>query len=329
MAKSGSINYTQSAEALIDDAYRILGIISTYDNTNSLDEAFAISILNKMIKGWSGKGITMWSVEEAALILDNDVVKYNFADRQGAGGAAGVGVRASSLIQTTLGAAEAAAQTVLTVTSSAGMSASDKILIELTNGDRHDTTIVSVDDATTITITDALPTAAASGNYIYVYTPATDEIYHPRSIMNVRHRNEDGTETPMRCLSRQEYMELAQKTQEGRPYAYYFDKIEASGDIPASNPVMYVYSEPDSLREHIRFDVVKMIDDIDTKTDTFYFPDEWLEAITYNLAVRLAPAYGKEAKLPILVPLAKDFLDDATRSDMDDAAVSFQPGRRL
>lgn len=325
MAASGSINYTQVADDLIDDAMHILGVLSPEETINTSHQTFALGILNKMIKAWAGKGIDMWAVEEAALIFDKDVVKYAMADKQGAGSKKGSCISVDGLVQTTFSADEASGQTVLSVTSSAGMAGSDIVIIELDNGSRHESTIASVDSSTQITINDALASAAASGNYIFAYAPA-DEIDHPRDVMNVRLVNENGNEIPMRRLSRQEYMNLSDKTTEGSPYTYYFDKLEGIDNISSSNPVMYVYTEPDNLREYLKYDVVKTIDDIDTVgSDNFYFPDEWLEAITYNLAVRLATAYGKEAKLPILVPLAKEYLDDAIRNDSESASTKFYP----
>jgi len=327
MAASGSINYTQAADDLIDDSLHLLGVLSPSETIDSNLQAFCTDMLNKMIKGWAGKGIDMWAVEEAALIFDNDVVKYAFADKQGSGSKLGSCIRTSGLVQTTFSADEASGQTVLSVTSSTGMAGSDTVVIELDSGSRHETTIASVDSSTQITVNDALPSAASSGNYIYAYTASADEIDHPREVLNVRLVNEDGNEIPMRQLSRQEYMNLSDKTTEGSPYSYYFDKLEGITNISSSNPVLYVYTEPNNLREYLKYDVVKTIDDIDTVgSDNFFFPDEYLEAITYNLAVRLAPAFGKENKLPVLMPMAKEYLDDAIRNDSESASTKFHPG---
>lgn len=324
MASSGSINYTQTADEIIDDAHRLIGVVPVSGSATTSEYNFAAEILNKMIKAWSGKGLNMWATEEVALIFDNDVVKYDLADKQGAGSKTGSCISTDGLVQTTFSADEASGQTILSVTDSTGMAGSDIVIIELDSGARHESTIASVDSSTQITIDDALASAASSGNYIFAYAPA-DEIDCPQEVRNVRLVNEDGNEIPLRVLSRQEYMNLSDKTTEGSPYAYYFDKLEGIADISSSNPVMYVYTEPDNLREYLKYDVVKALDDVDASTDNLYFPDEWLEAITYNLAVRLTTAYGKEAKLQVLAPLARDFLDDAIREDSESTAVKFRP----
>lgn len=324
MAVSGSINYTQTAGNIVKDSLILLGVAHPEETITSDTENYCVDVLNKMIKSWSGRGLNMWAVEEAVLIFDNDITKYDFADKSGNGGDTGVCVRSSGLVQTTFSAAEASGQTILSVTSSTGMTAGDVIMLELDDGSRDDTTIVSVDSATQVTVTDALSGGAASGNYIYSYT-ASDVIDHPVSVMNVRLNDSSGNETPMVRLSRQEYQELPSKTTEGRPYAYYFHKVEAQSNISTSNPVMHVYLEPSSLQEYMVFDVVKAIDDIDATSNNVYFPDEWLEAITYNLSVRLASAFGKEAKLQVIAPLAAQFYDDAIRSDGEDSTINFTP----
>lgn len=69
---------------------------------------------------------------------------------------------------TTLTVAAIATDTVLTVSDSTGMSANEKVSVELDNGLRHVTYIQSVDSGTQITITDGLSSAAAISNNVVV-----------------------------------------------------------------------------------------------------------------------------------------------------------------
>lgn len=319
MATSGSIDFTATAADVVKDSLILLGVVHPEEVVQTSTQNYAIGVLNKMIKAWQGQGIRLWGVGQGALLFDNDVVAYTFHNKSGTGGKVGAGIIESGLVQTTISADEATAQTVLSVTSSTGMTASDKVVLELDSGDRHETTIASVDSSTQITVDDALPSAAASGNYLYAYTLTTDEIKHPESIYNVRLKQTDGNEVQVRVVGRQEYKELADKTTEGRPIMCYFDK-------QLDNPVLYVYNEPDSLKTSLRFDYMRTLEDIDATTNNLYFPDEWLEAITYNLAVRLASAFSKESKLQVIAPMASLTLDDAKRADDTDPTISFYPG---
>ena len=318
MTTSNSIDFTQTAGEVVKDSLILLGVVHPEEVVQAATQSYAIDVLNKMIKAWRGQGIKLWGLGQGALLFDNDVTAYTFHNKSGTGGKVGAGIVASGLVQTTLSAAEAAAQTVLSVTSSTGMTASDKIVMQLDSGARHETTIASVDSSIQITVNDALPSVAASGSYVYAYTLTTDEISHPEMIRNVRLKNDNNNEVPIRLVNRDEYMELTDKQTEGSPFICYFDK-------QLTNPVLYVYTEPDNLQESLRFDYTKTLEDIDATTNNLYFPDEWLEAITYNLALRLASAFGKETKLTVIAPLADQFLDDAKRADDTDPHVIFYP----
>ena len=318
MATSGSTNFTMTAAQIVQDSLILLGVSHPEEVVSASTQNWAIRQFNKMIKAMGSQGANLWALEQATCLVDNDVRAYTFHDKSGTGGTVGAGVKESGLAQTTFSADEASGQTILSVTSSAGMSASDQVLIELDDGSRDDTTIVSVDSSTQITVTAALSSAASEDNYIYAYTAATDEIKHPEQIMNVRLRENGGNEIPMRTYSREEYMRLVDKDTEGRPYVYFYDK-------QLTNRVLYLYPEPNSIQVRIMFDYLKTLDDIDATTDNLHFPDEWLEALTYNLAVRLAPAYGKVSKLQIIVPLAQDFLDEAMSADDEEVSINFKP----
>jgi hypothetical protein len=69
---------------------------------------------------------------------------------------------------TTLGGAEAAAQTDLTVAAITGVASGDIIGILLDDGTTHWTTVNGAPSGSTITITAALPSDAASGNRVVV-----------------------------------------------------------------------------------------------------------------------------------------------------------------
>lgn len=67
---------------------------------------------------------------------------------------------------TTLNGAEAAAQTVVTVTTVTGIASGDVVGLELDDGSTHWTTVNGSPAGSDVTLTDALPSGAASGNRI-------------------------------------------------------------------------------------------------------------------------------------------------------------------
>src|SRR6185436_1436929 len=102
--------------------------------------------------------------------------------------------------RTTISAAEAAGQTVISITSNTDattnpgttvtMTSGDYVGIELDDGTLHWSTI-SGTPSTTMTIVDALTSAAASGNYVWWFTARAQRfIDHEAVIMRDENRTD-------------------------------------------------------------------------------------------------------------------------------------------
>jgi len=93
----------------------------------------------------------------------------------GGGGVQSSGVQQHSTASTTLDANEAASQTILSVTSTTGFVNNAPCVVILDTGASHPSSIVSFVTDDTVTISDALPSAAASGN-AFIQTSAYGKI---------------------------------------------------------------------------------------------------------------------------------------------------------
>lgn len=127
---------------------------------------------------------------------------------------------------------------------------------------------------------------ASTGSYT-LGPSGSDITERPLKIVEVYLRNTDNTDTKMIPLTRQGYVSIPNKSQTGLPTQWYYDPQLDNGTI-------YVWPLPDSTSADYTLKVVYQspIEDMDSSTDDFDFPQEWYEAIKYGLAVRLAPAYG-------------------------------------
>jgi hypothetical protein len=319
MALSGSTDYTQNAGQLIRAALLKLGVVNPNSTVNEATNNMCLDALNRMIKHWQMQGAHMWTQHEGVLVLDNAVSKYNFSDSSLAGGAVGM-VRADAIVVAEIDADEAAAQTVIDIDSTTGMAATDKIIIALDDDTRHVTTIVSVDSATQVTITDALPSAASQYNKVYSYPVAVSQanLFYPSQISNVRVKDADDNERMLTEMSRFEYFARNNTDQAGSPYSYYLEDNLV-------NKSLFLFPVPDRVSEYVKFTYIKSLDDVDAFTNNIEFPVEWHRAIVLNLAVEVALEFGKEAKLNILLPLAKDALDDALGWDDENVDVQIIP----
>lgn len=130
----------------------------------------------------------------------------------------------------------------------------------------------------------------AVGKATYTLSP------RPLEITNVRIK--DGAqETPIISLSRQEYFTLPNKESRGTPVNWYYDPQVATG-------VLYIWPTPSDATKTIKYTSRDPLEDFDTATDTPDFPQEWFEALAYNLAIRLAPKYSRPLDEGVIVTAA-------------------------
>ena len=97
--------------------------------------------------------------------------------------------------------------------------------------------------------------------------------------------------------------------------------------------VIKVWPEPDSYAQSyvtIQLTYLRPIEYFSAAADTADFPEEWVSAIIYNLAVRMAPEYGVPlSDRSLLIKEAEAYLQTAEDNSFEDTSLFFQPARRL
>lgn len=160
------------------------------------------------------------------------------------------------------------------------------------------------------------------GSQVLTASTASYAITGARRMLSVRRRT-SSVDTPMNELAREEYYDLPTKTATGTPVNWYFDPQRstrtlflwptASTAIAASTTLQYTY--------------LRVIEDIDSLENDPDVPQEWLEALIYSLAARLALSYGSD-QLQALTAIAGGLMADLSAQDQEPVSVYFQPGRR-
>lgn len=319
MATSGSSNFTQTRAEIINDAYQLLGVYGVGYTISAEDEALAIRALNKMIKAWGTKGLHLWTKEEAILFINQYDGEYSIGSAAGDDHCA----LASDTVITQLNGAVAASATSLTVDSTTGMAASDNIGIVTSDNDIHWTTISTVDSSTTLTIASGLDTAANDDAEVYTYT---NKIYKPLRITAARRRTgiDSGAtstqfEQVLTPISYEEYHNLPTKSTNSIPNQFHYSPKNISGKL-------YLYPRPNDGGDRIHLSYERIIEDLDTAADDFDFPSEWLECITYQLALRLGSSFGRGQKaLTEIAPLASTMLEDLLSWDAEHTELRIIP----
>lgn len=160
------------------------------------------------------------------------------------------------------------------------------------------------------------------GSQALTASTASYAITGARRMLSVRRRT-SSIDTPMNELSREEYYDLPTKSGTGMPVSWYFDPQR-------STRTLYIWLTPTAAiaaNTVLHFTYLRVIEDIDDLENDPDVPQEWLEALVYALAARLALAYGSDA-LQNVTAIANGLVNDLSAQDQEPVSVYFQPGRR-
>lgn len=312
MTTSGSVDFTMTATQVINSAFNKIGVKAAEQALEPGEFQDGIDALNLMMKAWQAQGLHLWSKTEGVLFLDVGKTDYFL------GPTGDEATLLDDFIGTTTTSAEATSSAVIEVVDTTGMVALDNVGVELDSASRHWTTIVSVDSSTQITITVGLPSAAKSGSTVFTFT---NLIQRPLRVLSTRRKtfNEDN-EISVNSWSRDEYFNQVNKASSGTVVNFYYSPKLGNGRF-------YVWQTASNVNDIVRITFERPIEDVDIGDDTLDFPVEWLEAIIYNLAARLADDYdAPPIKLQTVNTKAAQFLDDLIGFDEEMESLNISPG---
>ena len=192
----------------------------------------------------------------------------------------------------------------------------DRIGVELTSGDMQWSYIGNA-LSTTTTLIDALTGAAAIDNHVYVYS---DRVQRPLDIIEARRVDQNDMEISCEIVGRTDYMGLPNKTNEGKTTLLFYDPQLSNGKI-------YLWPEPDSVKDRIYMSLKRPVQDFDSATDTADFPQEWYAALCWNLALWAGPKFGKPATEEIKY-FATSTLEEAKGFDREHTSTILKRKRR-
>ena len=309
MTTSASVDYQSSRTNFIETALKLCGVLREGVSASSSQLTDGAHALNIIMKSFHSMGMPLWAIRESAVFPIEDV---NTVTLGPSGGHA-----ATTYAATYLTAAAASGATALTVASITGVTNGDSLGIELDSGDIDWTTVNGVPSGTTVTATTALTGAASANNRIYAYTSKTVK---PLKIIQAALYNYD-TETsqPINIISRDEYMRLSDITVEGPPNQIYYIPGLMTG-------VLNVYPRFPDGSSVIKIWFQRPFEDMDAAGDTADFPQEWENAITWELAAHLGMAYNVPVrKLNMIMAKAQAELQKVEAFGMEEGSVYLTP----
>ena len=307
MAVSGSKNFSVTRADIISAALRKVGVYDEADSVDGDATTTASFALNMMIKEWVADGADLFLRTESTLFLQPNTHVYTLSTDH----------ITDSYVETTLSAAEASGQTIISVTSSTGMTAADNVGIKMDDNTIHWTTIVSVDSATQITITVATDDDAASGNKVYAYTTKSDR---PQKILYAYRSDINGFDTEVALIGENEYRRQSNKTSDGPPVEIWYN--------PQGNQTtgkLHVWPDNGGKNwDKIVLIAQHLADDFDTGANNPDFPIEWSNALVWGLAAEICSEYGiPESEQGRLWQIAQHKLDKMLDYDQENADVQF------
>ena len=130
----------------------------------------------------------------------------------------------------------------------------------------------------------------------------------------------NNTDYEMDRISRGEYVTLPNKTTQGRPSQFYFDRSIA--------PVINLWATPDSSSDSIIYYYVRRIEDAGTLVNTTDMPFRFYPCMVSGLAYYMAMKRAPE-RLQLLKAVYDEEFQRAADEDIERVSLKLQPARRF
>jgi len=275
VSTSGSIDFSATRDDIITEALEQMGVLAEGQSPSANQLTSMSRTLNMLVKAWQGEGLNLFTLQKLYVYLEKNKQEYNLSSTSSDN-------FSTEYNRTTTTQDQVATDTTIEVTSADGMATSDHIGIKLSDGTMQWTTITNI-STLTITINDALTGAITSGETIYFYTTKANR---PMRISNVVLRDVISLQdTPIWTVSRQEYIELPNKSSDGTVNQVWYDPQIGTG-------LLNVWPESDSVDRLLVLWVQRTLEDFDSATDDSDFPQEWYLPLALNLAALSCTKYG-------------------------------------
>jgi hypothetical protein len=278
MTTSGSIDFNLNTNQIVRTALRKVGAIAAGETPDNQTVQDATDQLNMLMKALNATGLHIWTETEATLFLQPDQIQYTL-------GGSTTDHCTETFTETTLSADVAVGATTISVESATGFANDYNVGVILDDGTIFWSTENGAASGTTITLDDAFTGTASTGAAVFVYETG---ITRPLRVVSARRFAFGGDiSTPMQLISRIDYRNLPNKNNPGVPTQTFYDPRGGAN----TQGQMYIWPAPVNVYSAIKFTWWRQIQDFDTAANTPDLPQEWLDALVWNLAYKMAPEY--------------------------------------
>lgn len=329
MATSGSVDFNATRDSVIQEALENLNVMQaghTTSSTSFTENSTGLArLLNGLVKQYAhptdgSPGIQVYHVKRAYLFLQKAQAIYSLGPTTTATGAANKW--ASSYGTTTISAAEAAGQTVITVVDNGTVTDGDRIGILLDTGYMQWTTVsgTPADNGATldVTIAVALTSAAAEGQRVFWYTPA-NQGRRPLEILSMLGRDTQNNDRELSPLLMNDYESITQKFSESTVTSYYYEQTLTDGTLRFN-------CASDDPTEVIVVTYRSVPEDLDSAANDIDFDQVWIRPLGWALTLEAAGRFGQESRAPYFMSMRDEALAIARNANPEVSNLYFQPG---
>jgi len=323
VAVSGTVSMTVfNTRKVIDHAYRRCRIPPEGISSEQID--FALDTLYLVLSMLANRGLQLWCIErylmplyeaQGLITMPNgivDILNTNLRTIEV------VNENTTDTTTSTTYTTIFPAQTQVTVIGIEWSGASTSYALETSNDGTTWTTLSTQDNpnatAGMVTWVDVQGSLATT----YFRVRATTGVLNQTQVILANTPNE----IPMARLNRDDYVNLPNKTFEGRPLQFWCDR-------QLNNPVLYLWPVPSAqfVTAQVVVWVKRYIMDVGTMTQEIEVPQRWYDSIVYVLASRLAeetPTVDPQM-IAILDQKAQRSLLEAENEERDDSPIYLTP----
>jgi hypothetical protein len=337
---SGTYSFTVALSDVVRHIMLNLGAIGESEVPTSQEFSDVQFKLNMMVKQWLAKkdfapGLKIWTRQQGNLYLGYSKFQY----QMGPGGdnwAAGVtgGTPGQIANATTTTATASAGGAALTVSAITNINNGDFIGVAYTVSsgqfagatDLFWTTVNGAPSGSTVTLTNTLPGAVASGAYVFNYTIKGQR---PEAMVTAVLRDVYGNDTQLNLLNREDYDALPTKqmpTFQSDPTAYLYEpQIGLGPQETAGCGQLFIdcYGAQD-VTKHIRATWYRPVQDLNNPGDNPEYPHEWYRALVWGGTLDCAAMFDAVVTEDMQQNY-KESLLIAQQSNAEETTFYFQP----
>ncbi len=296
---------------IIKAAFAKLNLYAASESISAEDFEYASDELNRMIDSWMADGYHLWLKQTGYLFVQKNQNLYSISSTS-------TDHATLNYFTTALKNDVSQGSNFIVVTDPSNIAVNDYIGVILNDNSMFWSTVDTIAaDQINFPAGVGISGDSRAGNNVRNYTKKID---NPLNIYSAV-RNDDGvTDIPLNYLSYEEYFEQPNKNITGIPNSYNYDR-------QLNEAVIKLWPVPDNANSIIKFILSRNIYKFDDNSDDADFPSKWHRAIVWNLAVELAPAFGKNKDVGYtnLVQLANLYLNQAESFDNELGSLYIKP----